>query len=71
MLLYSQVCVVESAKRSPVATEYSVSGTTYAPEGIIFDSTGMQVLVFNFNFLSCFYIYIHAQAKHTPPFKAN
>jgi len=39
----AQVCVVESANRGPVVSEYSVSGTTYAPEGIIFDSTGMQV----------------------------
>jgi len=44
MLLCAQVCVVESAKRGPVVSEYSVSGTTYAPEGIIFDSTGLQVL---------------------------
>ncbi|XP_027904102.1 calcium-transporting ATPase 3, endoplasmic reticulum-type isoform X3 [Vigna unguiculata] len=41
--LLSNVCVVESANRGPVVSEYSVSGTTYAPEGIIFDSTGMQL----------------------------
>lgn len=46
MLLCAQVCAVESAKRGPAVSEYSVSGTTYAPEGIIFDSTGMQVLFF-------------------------
>ncbi|XP_061372008.1 calcium-transporting ATPase 3, endoplasmic reticulum-type isoform X1 [Gastrolobium bilobum] len=43
MMSVAKVCVVESAKRSPVVTEYSVSGTTYAPEGIIFDSRGMQL----------------------------
>ncbi|KAL1344957.1 hypothetical protein AAHE18_08G082100 [Arachis hypogaea] len=43
MMSVAKVCVVESAQRSPAATEYSVSGTTYAPEGIIFDNTGMQI----------------------------
>ncbi|KOM42214.1 hypothetical protein LR48_Vigan04g241200 [Vigna angularis] len=42
MMSVAKVCVVESANRGPVVSEYSVSGTTYAPEGIIFDSTGMQ-----------------------------
>lgn len=62
MLLRAQVCVVESAKRSPVATEYSVSGTTYAPEGTIFDSTGMQVL---YCFLvSHAFAFMHKQNRH-------
>lgn len=43
MMSVAKVCVVESAKRGPAVSEYSVSGTTYAPEGIIFDSTGMQL----------------------------
>jgi hypothetical protein len=43
MLLYVQICVVESAKSSPFVTEYGVSGTTYAPEGRIFDKEGVQV----------------------------
>jgi hypothetical protein len=38
--------VVHSVERGPVVSEYSVSGTTYAPEGIIFDSTGMKVIYF-------------------------
>ncbi|KAJ1430380.1 P-type ATPase [Sesbania bispinosa] len=42
MMSVAKICVVESAKRSPFVTEYSVSGTTYDPEGIIFDKTGMQ-----------------------------
>lgn len=46
LLLSGQVCVVHSVERGPVVSEYSVSGTTYAPEGIIFDSTGMQVIYF-------------------------
>lgn len=32
--------------------EYSVGGTTYAPEGTIFDSSGMQV---SFNMISNLY----------------
>ncbi|TKY74962.1 Calcium-transporting ATPase 3, endoplasmic reticulum-type [Spatholobus suberectus] len=43
MMSVAKICVVESAKRGPVVSEYSVSGTTYAPEGTIFDSTGMQL----------------------------
>ncbi|XP_062163527.1 calcium-transporting ATPase 3, endoplasmic reticulum-type isoform X2 [Alnus glutinosa] len=43
MMSVSKVCVVRSVERGPVVSEYSVSGTTYAPEGIIFDSTGMKL----------------------------
>ncbi|XP_019437891.1 PREDICTED: calcium-transporting ATPase 3, endoplasmic reticulum-type [Lupinus angustifolius] len=43
MMSVVKVCVVESAKRNPVANEYSITGTTYAPEGTIVDSTGMQL----------------------------
>lgn len=43
MMSVAKICVVESAKRSPHVTEYSVSGTTYAPEGIIIDNTGVQL----------------------------
>lgn len=42
-----QICVVHSLHRGPVTSEYTVSGTTYSPEGIIFDADGMQV--FNFS----------------------
>lgn len=66
MLLCTQICVLESANRSPFVTEYSVSGTTYAPEGTIFDTTGVQVLLFYF---SCFCI--HAQAEHTSHLKLS
>ncbi|KAK4559876.1 hypothetical protein RGQ29_008884 [Quercus rubra] len=41
MMSVSKVCVVHSVERGSVISEYSVSGTTYAPEGIIFDSSGM------------------------------
>lgn len=37
--------MVQSVQHGPVIAEYSVSGTTYAPEGIIFDSSGMQVII--------------------------
>ncbi|KAK4277395.1 hypothetical protein QN277_015400 [Acacia crassicarpa] len=43
MMSVTKICVVHSAKHSPVVTEYNVSGTTYAPEGIIFDSSGVQL----------------------------
>lgn len=56
-----QICVVESAKRSPLVTEYSVSGTTYAPEGIIIDNTGVQVLFF---YSSFFYIHEKQNTHH-------
>ncbi len=44
--------MVRSAHRGPVSAEYNVSGTTYAPEGIIVDSAGLKVCsipVFFFN----------------------
>uniref|UniRef100_A0A2P2M3K3 Calcium-transporting ATPase n=1 Tax=Rhizophora mucronata TaxID=61149 RepID=A0A2P2M3K3_RHIMU len=43
MMSVSKICVVHSVQRGPLIAEYSVSGTTYAPEGIIFDSRGMQL----------------------------
>lgn len=44
LLLSLQVCVLHTVQHAPVISEYSVSGTTYAPEGTIFDSTGLQVV---------------------------
>ncbi|KAG9440602.1 hypothetical protein H6P81_020767 [Aristolochia fimbriata] len=43
MMSVSKICVVGSARPCPIPNEYTVSGTTYAPEGIIFDSEGMQL----------------------------
>nr|DAD41544.1 TPA_asm: hypothetical protein HUJ06_015867 [Nelumbo nucifera] len=43
MMSVSKICVVHSVHNGPVTSEYSVSGTTYAPEGIIFDGAGMQL----------------------------
>ena len=40
---FSQICVVHSVHHGPVVSEYGASGTTYAPEGVMFDSNGMQV----------------------------
>lgn len=37
--------MVHSVQRGPLIAEYNVSGTTYAPEGIIFDSAGTQVVI--------------------------
>ncbi|CAL5360892.1 unnamed protein product [Camellia sinensis] len=44
MMSVSKICVLHSAHHGPPTSEYSVSGTTYAPEGFIFDSDGMQSL---------------------------
>jgi hypothetical protein len=38
-----QVCVVRSAHRGPVTSEYNVSGSTYAPDGIILDGAGLKL----------------------------
>ncbi|XP_057974880.1 calcium-transporting ATPase 3, endoplasmic reticulum-type [Malania oleifera] len=43
MMSVSKVCVLHSLHHGSITAEYSVSGTTYAPEGLIFDSTGMQL----------------------------
>ncbi|XP_042986212.1 calcium-transporting ATPase 3, endoplasmic reticulum-type isoform X3 [Carya illinoinensis] len=43
MMSVSKICVVRSVEHGPVISEFDVSGTTYAPEGIIFDSTGTQL----------------------------
>ncbi|XP_041017387.1 calcium-transporting ATPase 3, endoplasmic reticulum-type isoform X2 [Juglans microcarpa x Juglans regia] len=43
MMSVSKICVVHSVEHGPVISEFDVSGTTYAPEGIIFDSTGTQL----------------------------
>ncbi|RWW41865.1 hypothetical protein BHE74_00052624 [Ensete ventricosum] len=37
-----RVCVVQSVHRGPITNDYAVTGTTFAPEGMIFDSAGMQ-----------------------------
>ncbi|KAL9359520.1 hypothetical protein Peur_047643 [Populus x canadensis] len=43
MMSVSKICVVHSVHHGPTIAEYSVSGTSYAPEGIIFGSSGMQI----------------------------
>ncbi|CAL5352546.1 unnamed protein product [Camellia sinensis] len=43
MMSISKICVLHSAHHGPTTFEYSVSGTTYALEGFIFDSDGMQL----------------------------
>ncbi|KAF8410248.1 hypothetical protein HHK36_002773 [Tetracentron sinense] len=43
MMSVSKICVVRSVHHGPITAEYIVSGTTYAPEGIVFDSAGMQL----------------------------
>lgn len=42
----SQICVVDSVKSGSAIAEFGVSGTTYAPEGFIYDSNGIQVFTF-------------------------
>ncbi|KAL3505111.1 hypothetical protein ACH5RR_034952 [Cinchona calisaya] len=43
MMSVSKICVLHSVNHGPIAAQYSVSGTTYAPEGFIFDSTPIQL----------------------------
>ncbi|CAD5312277.1 unnamed protein product [Arabidopsis thaliana] len=43
MMSVSKICVVQSAEHGPMINEFTVSGTTYAPEGTVFDSNGMQL----------------------------
>ncbi|KAE8659173.1 Calcium-transporting ATPase 3, endoplasmic reticulum-type [Hibiscus syriacus] len=43
MMSVSKICVVHSVQNGPEVAEFGVSGTTYAPEGFIFDSTGVQL----------------------------
>ncbi|WCJ35569.1 Sarcoplasmic/endoplasmic reticulum calcium ATPase 1 [Euphorbia peplus] len=43
MMSVSKICVVRSLHHQPMISEYNVSGTTYAPEGTIFDSSGTQL----------------------------
>lgn len=43
MMSVSKLCVVNSVQSGPVTAEYSVSGTTYSPDGIIFNDAGVQL----------------------------
>ncbi|KAK3425613.1 calcium-transporting ATPase 3, endoplasmic reticulum-type isoform X1 [Eucalyptus grandis] len=43
MMSVSKICVVHSVHHGATLAEYSVSGTTYAPEGFIFDKSGMKL----------------------------
>ncbi|KAH7846945.1 hypothetical protein Vadar_019999 [Vaccinium darrowii] len=43
MMSVSKICVLHSVHHGPSTSEYSVSGTTFAPDGFIFSSTGMQL----------------------------
>ncbi|ONK74511.1 uncharacterized protein A4U43_C03F7130 [Asparagus officinalis] len=43
MMSVSKICVVRSVHRGPITSDYTVSGTTFAPEGLIFDTEGIQL----------------------------
>ncbi|XAR48434.1 Calcium-transporting ATPase [Bertholletia excelsa] len=43
MMTVSKISVLQSIQNGPITNEYSVTGTTYAPEGFIFDSGGVQL----------------------------
>jgi Ca2+ transporting ATPase len=43
MMSVSKVCFMKSLYHQPMMDEYSVSGTTYAPEGLIYDNEGVQL----------------------------
>ncbi|GAY48005.1 hypothetical protein CUMW_108690 [Citrus unshiu] len=43
MMSVAKICVVHSVQQGPIIAEYGVTGTTYAPEGVVFDSSGIQL----------------------------
>lgn len=43
MMSVSKICVIRSVHHGPVSAEYTVTGTTYAPDGVIYDSAGLQL----------------------------
>ncbi|KAK4787617.1 hypothetical protein SAY86_011450 [Trapa natans] len=43
MMSVSKICAVQSLHNGPCMAEYTVSGTTYAPEGFIFDDNGAKL----------------------------
>ncbi|KAK3149457.1 hypothetical protein QOZ80_3AG0217620 [Eleusine coracana subsp. coracana] len=43
MMSVSKVCVVHSVHQRPMTDEYSISGTTFAPDGFIYDAGGLQL----------------------------
>ncbi|WOK95600.1 calcium-transporting ATPase 3, endoplasmic reticulum-type isoform X1 [Canna indica] len=43
MMSVSKVCVVQSVHRGPITNDYAITGTTFSPEGIIFDAAGTQI----------------------------
>lgn len=61
---FLQICVLHSVNHGPMAAQYNVSGTTYAPEGFVFESNGMQV---NATIEQCF-IYVIFSQTHTSIF---
>uniref|UniRef100_A0A453HAP7 Cation-transporting P-type ATPase C-terminal domain-containing protein n=1 Tax=Aegilops tauschii subsp. strangulata TaxID=200361 RepID=A0A453HAP7_AEGTS len=43
MMSVSKVCVVRSVHQRPITDEYSISGTTFAPDGFIYDASENQL----------------------------
>ncbi|KAH7427301.1 hypothetical protein KP509_10G038200 [Ceratopteris richardii] len=43
MMSISKICVIPSVHKGAFSTHYEVTGTTYAPEGLILNSSGIQV----------------------------
>lgn len=43
MMSVSKICVIRSVHHGPVSAEYTVTGTTYGPDGVIYDSAGLQL----------------------------
>ncbi|PKI72457.1 hypothetical protein CRG98_007124 [Punica granatum] len=43
MMSVSKICAVQSVHHGPIMAEYTVSGTTYAPEGFIFNDNGAKL----------------------------
>lgn len=43
MMSVSKICVFNSAEHGPLVAEYGLSGSTFSPDGIVFDSNGIQL----------------------------
>ncbi|KAL2895053.1 Calcium-transporting ATPase 3 endoplasmic reticulum-type [Bienertia sinuspersici] len=43
MMSASKICVLRSVHHNPITSEYGISGTTYAPEGVVFDNAGERL----------------------------
>ncbi|XP_057852487.1 calcium-transporting ATPase 3, endoplasmic reticulum-type [Cryptomeria japonica] len=43
MMSVSKICVIHSVHHGPVSSQYTVTGATYAPDGVVHDLAGLQL----------------------------